>query len=248
MGKNSLVKTLFAGFGAFILVATSFGGALAPAVQAATPGQSSRFYNDATHSHFSIDDMVAVGLVSLFSNHGIQSARFSTLSGHDASSPSAKPPVIQPVPQPTVTAPPAPNPATNPNPGNSVGVSAEEQQALSLLNADRAANGLPPLRINAALTGLAQAYSQDMINRSFFSHTNPQGQSPFDRMRLAGIQYGYAGENLAINVSVPEAEQAFMNSPGHRANILSPHYTQVGVGVRHSSNGSVYVVQEFTDG
>ncbi|MDR3592694.1 MAG: CAP domain-containing protein [Negativicutes bacterium] len=245
MGKNSSAKILVTGVAVFVLVATSFGGTLAPAALAATGGQSAQFYGDAAHSHFSVDSLVAVGLVSLFSNHGMHSAHFSTLSGHDVSSPTVQPPASQPVPQPVVSpAPAAPKLGT----GNSASVNAEEQQAFRLLNADRAANGLPPLRISAALTGLAETYAQDMINRNFFSHTNPQGQSPFDRMRQAGIAYGYAGENLAINVSVPEAEQAFMNSPGHRANILNSHYTQVGVGVRHSSNGSVYVVQEFTDG
>ena len=84
-----------------------------------------------------------------------------------------------------------------------------------------------------------------MIQRGYFSHYNPEGLSPFDRMSRAGISYRTAGENLAINVSVPAAEQAFMNSSGHRANILNSSYTEVGIGVVHSPSGSVYVVQEF---
>lgn len=243
MGKKSSVKTLTVGIAALVLATTSFGGTLAPAALAAAPSQSSLYYNDATHSHFRFGSMVGVGLVSLFSGHPVPSAHYSTLGSHNGSGPSA-----QPAPQPTTQPAPAPSPAPNPVPVSTSGLSAEEQQAFSLLNADRATNGLAPLRISAALTGLAEAYAQDMINRNFFSHTNPQGQSPFDRMRQAGIPYGYAGENLAINVSVPSAEQAFMNSPGHRANILNAHYTQVGLGVRHNPNGSVYVVQEFTDG
>jgi uncharacterized protein YkwD len=84
-----------------------------------------------------------------------------------------------------------------------------------------------------------------MISRGFFAHNNPEGQTPFDRMRQAGISYKYAGENLAINSSVAAAETAFMNSSGHRANILSPNYTEIGIGVVRNSRGSVYVVQEF---
>ncbi|MBP2649265.1 MAG: SCP-like extracellular [Firmicutes bacterium] len=128
---------------------------------------------------------------------------------------------------------------------NSGNYSSEEQQALALLNADRAANGLPSLRVNAQLTALAESYAKDMINRNYFAHTNPEGKSPFDRMRQANISYLYAGENLAIDRSVSGAETAFMGSSGHRANILNSHYTEVGIGVVHSSTGSVYVVQEF---
>ena len=84
-----------------------------------------------------------------------------------------------------------------------------------------------------------------MIKRNYFSHYNPEGQSPFDRMRGYGISYRYAGENLAVNNSVEGAQRALMNSPGHRANILNSHYTEVGIGVSYDSRGAVYVVQEF---
>lgn len=121
----------------------------------------------------------------------------------------------------------------------------EEQQAFALLNADRRANGLKALGWNQQLADLAREYAQDMINRDFFSHDNPEGQSPFDRMRLRGIKFGSAAENLAFNRSVEAAERAFMDSPGHRANILDSDFTQVGIGVCRDMNGTVYVVQEF---
>ena len=121
----------------------------------------------------------------------------------------------------------------------------DEQQALNLVNQDRAKNGLSALKANSQLTVLARNYAKDMIQRGFFSHYNPEGQSPFDRMKQAGISYKTAGENLAINSSVAGAQTAFMNSSGHRANILNPSFTEVGIGVVRASNGQVYVVQEF---
>lgn len=123
--------------------------------------------------------------------------------------------------------------------------SADEKQALDLLNADRASHGLKALNLNPQLTALGERYAQDMINRHFFAHNDPDGKSPFDRMHQAGIDYSYAGENLAINSDIINAEKAFMNSPGHRSNILSPHYTDVGLGVGYDDRGSAYVVQEF---
>ena len=110
---------------------------------------------------------------------------------------------------------------------------------------DRAKYGLPALKGNSQLNRLAENYAKDMIARGFFAHNNPEGQTPFDRMQAAGIGYRTAGENLAINSSVAAAETAFMNSSGHRANILSSGYTDVGIGVAQNSRGQLYVVQEF---
>ncbi|MBU2702116.1 putative protein YkwD [Sporomusaceae bacterium BoRhaA] len=123
-------------------------------------------------------------------------------------------------------------------------VAADEQKAVNLMNADRSAQGLANLKVDSRLTSLAEKYAQDMVNRNFFSHTNPEGQSPFDRMKQAGISYSAAGENIAVNQNVAAAETAFMNSAGHRANILNTAYTNVGIGVAYK-NGQVYVVQEF---
>lgn len=140
---------------------------------------------------------------------------------------------------------PSTKPATTTAPSTVQGLTLDEKKAIDLVNADRAKNGLKPLKINMDLVLLARNYSQDMANRGFFSHYNPEGQSPFDRMRAAGISFSYAGENLAINQSVTGAETAFMNSPGHRANILNTNYTEIGIGIAYKSNGSIYVTQEF---
>jgi uncharacterized protein YkwD len=122
---------------------------------------------------------------------------------------------------------------------------AAEQQAVSLLNADRSANGLSVLQVDSRLTTLARNYAQDMVNRNYFSHYNPEGQSPFDRLKQAGISYSAAGENIGVNQSVEKAEAAFMNSSGHRANILNSSYTKVGIGVAYDKSGNIYIVQDF---
>lgn len=129
-----------------------------------------------------------------------------------------------------------------------VSMSSEQRQALKLLNDDRKKRNLAPLQFNSHLSKLAESYARDMIDREFFSHRNPEGQSPFERMQEKQITFTYAGENIAFNDSVYSAQQAFMHSPTHKANILSPNYTQVGIGVVKSSTGRIYVVQEFIDG
>ncbi len=231
------------GFVAFSLVSTSLGGAFATAAQAATPEEAAQ--DSGVDSKAIVGGVVALGLITMLAKGGDSSG--GTPAPKNPAPVSTPAPTPKPVPQPTPKPTPVPKPAPSPTP-SSAGVAADEQKALALLNADRATHGLPPVRSNAKLAALAGDYAQDMINRNFFAHNNPEGQTPFDRMRQRGISFGYAGENLAINTSVAGAEQALMNSPGHRANILNSHYTQVGIGVRYSRSGSVYVVQEFTDG
>lgn len=171
--------------------------------------------------------LMAAGLLGLLtSQHGDASAPVTVPSTQTAGA--------------TITAPTKTPAQTLPAPSAS-----EAQQALQLLNADRAAAGLPALRWNQALANLGQNYAKDMIQRNFFAHNDPDGRTPFDRMKAAGISYRYAGENLAINRDVASAEKAFMNSAGHRANILNKNYTEVGIGVQRDAKGSVYVVQEF---
>lgn len=124
-------------------------------------------------------------------------------------------------------------------------LTADEEQAVALLNADRAAHGLPPLRINLTLAALAREYAQDMIDRGYFSHVSPEGEAFSDRLARYGVDFRSAGENLGVNGSVAAAERMLMNSPAHRANILGKDFAEVGIGVRSAADGSVYVVQVF---
>ena len=133
--------------------------------------------------------------------------------------------------------PPAP-------PVSSVGGAAGVE--FSLVNQDRAANGVAALRFSGALARVAQYRAQDMLNRGYFSHYDPAtGQLAFSAlMRLWGIPYTTAGENIAwsTNPSMVGINTMFMNSPDHRANILKGAYHQVGIGV--ASNGAKTMVVE----
>ncbi|MDB5885377.1 MAG: putative rane protein [Polaromonas sp.] len=120
-----------------------------------------------------------------------------------------------------------------------------EARMLEMVNAERAAQGLRPLQADPALAEVARAHSRDMFARSYFSHTNPDGQEPFDRMRQARVPYLVAGENLALAQTLPSAHQGLMNSPGHRANILLPRYGRVGIGVLDGGRYGLMVTQNF---
>jgi uncharacterized protein YkwD len=122
-----------------------------------------------------------------------------------------------------------------------------EQTMLTLVNGERTSRGLSPLVLDAALQELARSYAKEMFQQGYFSHYDPEGRSPFDRMNEAGITYMNAGENLALAPSVDLAHQGLMNSPGHRANILSPNYQKVGIGVMDGGIYGKMFVQEFTN-
>jgi uncharacterized protein YkwD len=125
--------------------------------------------------------------------------------------------------------------------------STAEQQMYQMVNSQRVSHGLPPLAFSNELRDLARVHSDDMFKRGYFSHYTPEGLSPFDRMEKAGINYQYAGENLALAPSTSLAMEGLMNSPGHRANILNPNFHQIGVGV---IDGGIYgkmYTQEFTN-
>lgn len=101
-----------------------------------------------------------------------------------------------------------------------------------LMNQDRAAAGLPPLQIDMRLVRAARIKSQDMQDRGYFAHSSPNGTTPWDLMKAQGVTYRAAGENIAMGFTNSDAaEQGFMNSPGHRANILNPNFTHIGIGI-----------------
>ncbi len=122
-----------------------------------------------------------------------------------------------------------------------------EQYMLKLVNKERAARGLKEVIFDDSLRDVGRAHCKDMFERGYFSHYTPEGFSPFDRMDEAGIVYNTAGENLALSPNADIAMQGLMNSPGHKANILSSDFGKVGVGV---VDGGIYgemFCQEFTD-
>ena len=122
--------------------------------------------------------------------------------------------------------PSPPPPTPPPTPQQSLA-----EELIALINAERARYGLPPLTAHPILTAVAQAHSQDMATRDFFSHTNPDGLDPCQRMSRAGYNWYACGENIAAGF--PTAAMVLMiwlNSDGHRANLLSPYFTEVGVG------------------
>lgn len=143
------------------------------------------------------------------------------------------------------SAPPVQEQPAQPNEGTQASsqVSAYEQQVVNLTNQERAKQGLPALKLDTELSKVAKEKSLDMKNNGYFSHTSPNYGSPFDMMKQFGISYRAAGENIAMGQRSPEeVVNAWMNSEGHRKNILSSSFTHIGVG--HVADGN-YWTQMF---
>ncbi|PFH80409.1 serine protease [Bacillus cereus] len=118
-----------------------------------------------------------------------------------------------------------------------------EQRVVELTNAERTKQGLPALQIDTELSKVARIKSEDMQKNNYFDHNSPTYGSPFDMMKKFGISYKSAGENIAQGQRTPEeVVQAWMNSAGHRANILNSGFTHIGVGYVESGN---YWTQQF---
>ena len=106
-----------------------------------------------------------------------------------------------------------------------------ENEVIRLVNEQRVQNGLKPLTANWELSRVARFKSQDMVENRYFSHTSPTYGSPFQMIRAFGLFFRTAGENIAYGQRTPQSVvKAWMNSSGHRANILNASYTQIGVG------------------
>ena len=146
----------------------------------------------------------------------------------------------------TTSTPAKPTTPTTPTTPTSSTLGAYEQQVVDLVNKERAAAGLSALTVNTKLAGMAEKKAEDLRDNNYFDHTSPVYGSPFEMMKQFGISYTAAGENIAKGQSTPdEVMNGWMNSPGHRANILDANYTQIGVGYVTDSNGTGYWVQEF---
>lgn len=126
------------------------------------------------------------------------------------------------------------------------GLARTASEVIALTNAERAAAGLRPLVVDQRLTAAAQAHSADMVTRGFYSHTSPDGSEPWDRARAAGATHRGIGENIACGQRSPaEVVQGWMNSPGHRANILKPDFTHIGIGYAGGGSAGSYWTQLF---
>jgi len=169
-----------------------------------------------------------------------------TDSPQEAPKADSTPPAAEASPAPAEQPAPAPQPAAV----ETASVQAEpglESELLSLLNADRAAADLPPLALDTQLRTVARNHSQDMWVRDFFAHVNPDGLSPFQRIRAAGISYATAGENLAQAATVQAAHTALLDSPTHRDNILKPSFGRVGIGIVRAGAKGLLITQNFRD-
>lgn len=134
------------------------------------------------------------------------------------------------------------------NSGQTSTISNEASEVIRLVNVERSKNGLAPLKANTELSKVAAVKAQDMINKNYFSHTSPTYGSPFDMMKKFGINYTAAGENIAYGQKTPaQVMDGWMNSSGHRANILNSKFTEIGVGVAKDKNGTPYWVQMFAN-
>lgn len=137
-------------------------------------------------------------------------------------------------------------PATNTTSATTGDYSAFQKKVVELVNAERAKAGLKPLKMNTELSKVATIKSQDMAKNNYFSHTSPTYGSPFDMMKKFGISYKTAGENIAMGQTTPEqVMNGWMNSSGHRANILKASFTEIGVGIAKNSSGRLYWTQQF---
>ncbi|MDQ0155535.1 SafA/ExsA family spore coat assembly protein [Robertmurraya andreesenii] len=121
-----------------------------------------------------------------------------------------------------------------------------ENQVIQLTNQERAKYGLKPLKANWELSRIARYKSADMRDKNYFSHDSPTYGSPFTMIKSFGLAYRSAGENIAAGQTTPQqVVQAWMNSPGHRANILNSSYTEIGVGYAAGGSQRYYWTQMF---
>ncbi len=171
----------------------------------------------------------------------------------------AAPVVTQPAAKPAATTPVATKPATQTaapstattTPSNTTVSSSNlsyEQKVAELVNIERQKAGLPALVFDSAVSNVARTKSKDMAANNYFAHQSPTYGSAGDMLTKFGIKWSAWGENIASGQKTPEAVvTAWMNSSGHRANILSSNFSKIGVGYAVNSNGTPYWTQMFTN-
>ncbi|MDP2651495.1 MAG: CvpA family protein [bacterium] len=122
-----------------------------------------------------------------------------------------------------------------------------EERMLDLVNEERVKVGAPPLVVDSTIVAVAREHSEDMWERSYFAHENPDGDDPFDRMLDGGVRFRSAGENLALARTVERAHAGLMNSPGHKRNILDPTFRRIGIGAIDGGIYGTMFTQNFAD-
>lgn len=126
------------------------------------------------------------------------------------------------------------------------GLARTTAEVVDLTNRERARAGLAALAVDPRLTAAAQAHSADMVARDFYSHTDPDGGKPWDRAAAAGAARRTVGENIACGQRSPaDVVEGWMNSPGHRANILKADFTHIGIGLAGGGRAGTYWTQLF---
>lgn len=134
------------------------------------------------------------------------------------------------------------NDSNNNNTTNTTNLTSDEWKVFNLINQQRSQNGLSPLKIDYEVQRVARIKAQDMVNNNYFSHTSPTYGSPFNMLNNFKVSYRTAGENIAGNSSNSAAVTAWMNSSGHKANILNSSFNYTGIGVINGSKyGKIYV-------
>jgi uncharacterized YkwD family protein len=122
----------------------------------------------------------------------------------------------------------------------------QAEAVLKLVNAERSKAGLQPLTLSDKLTSIANTKAKDMAVKNYFSHQSPTYGSPFDMLKQFGVSFSYAGENIAAGQkTAEEVMNSWMNSSGHKANILNKNYTQIGVGFYRGGQYGTEWVQLF---
>lgn len=188
-------------------------------------------------------------------SQGLQPYNLAPKPGTQPTSPAPAPaprPKPAPKPKPTPKPAPAPQPTPSPAPQASTNdalltapLTAQEQQMIDLVNQERTKAGVKTLAADMRLVKAARMKSLDMIKNNYFGHQSPVYGSPFDLLKAQGITYKAAGENIAGNASVAKAHTSLMNSSGHRANILNPDYTKIGIGIISGGPYGLMISQEF---
>lgn len=157
-------------------------------------------------------------------------------------------PIPKTTPKPTVPVVPPTKATPVPETGTPItpaGISQDEQSMLDLVNNARSSAKAGPLSFDMGVVKTSRLKAKDMVDNNYFSHQSPTYGSPFDMMKQFGVSFNSAGENIAGNSTIDGAFTAWMNSEGHKKNILNPNFNYCGIGIVDSPKYGKMFVQQF---